>query len=244
MARIENNGNLNLSSFLAIDKKVTEFLPPSYKEGAHLSLLFTLTHNESLRSEVYKGFKEANEMRLFVYLRDHQDLEVNVPNIKKMFAVMIEAEAGGFRDKNLQILTGEKFYVPTSPEKIEAEMERLCEEFKHLNHPSPEDFDDVFKFILQFICIHPFHNGNGRLSAFLTEVLLTKFGLESALYLPFDALLNGIYIHKTTFEIRKASGFFYGMKEYDYDSYINYMKELLMKSYSLLLQTAKNAKLN
>ena len=49
--------------------------------------------------------------------------------------------------------------------------------------------------------------------------------------------MNAIYLSNTTMQIRKASGFFYGMKEYEYDSYINYMKELLMKSYELLLQS-------
>ena len=223
---------------------MTESLPPSFLDGAHLYLLFTLTHSEQVHWEDYKVFEGANEIRLLSYLLENKDIEINVPNIKKMYAILSGENNASFRTENVQIVSGEKFYVPTSPEKIEGEMKKLCENFKHLNHPNPEDFEELFKFVLQFICIHPFHNGNGRLSAFLTEVLLTKFGLESALYLPFDALLNGIYLHKTTFEIRKASGFFYGMKEYDYDSHINYMKELLMKSYSLLLQTAKNAKLN
>lgn len=229
---------------MEIDREVTESLPPSFLDGAHLYLLFTLTHSEQVHWEDYKVFEGANEIRLLSYLLENKDIEINVPNIKKMYAILSGENNASFRTENVQIVSGEKFYVPTSPEKIEGEMEKLCENFKHLNHPNPEDFEELFKFVLQFICIHPFHNGNGRLSTLLTEVLLTKFGLESALYLPFDALLNGIYIHKTTLEIRKASGFFYGMKEYDYDSYINYMKELLMKSYALLLHTAKNAKLN
>lgn len=233
---------INLSRFLEIDREVTKWLPSSFLDGAHLYLLFTLTHSEQVHWENYKSFEEANEIRLLSYLLENKDTDINVASIKKMFAVLTGERDASFRMENVQIVSGEKFYVPTSPEKIEAEMEQLCESFERLNHPSPEDFDDIHKFILQFICIHPFPNGNGRLSAFLTELLLTKFGLESALYLPFDALLNGIYIHRTTLEIRKASGFFYGMKEYEYDSYISYMKELLTKSYMLLLQTAKNTK--
>lgn len=206
-------------------------------------MLFTLAHSEQLHTENYKNFDRANEIKLLSYLLKNKDLEITVPNLKKTYAVLSGEDEGSFRTENVRIMTDEnKFYVPTSGEKVEGEMKRLCEEFKHLNHPSPEDFDDIFKFILDFICIHPFPNGNGRLSAFLIELLLTKLGLGGALYLPFDALLNGIYLSRTTEEIRKASGFFYGMREYRFDSYIPYMKELLMKSYILLLQTAKKAK--
>ena len=234
---------MNLSRFLEIDHEVSKSLPSSFLDGSHLYLLLALTHSGLTHAENYKSFEEANEIKLLSYLLENKDIEINVENIKKMYGVLSSENDAFFRSENVQIVSGEKFYVPTSPEKIEVEMQRLCERFNHLNHPKPEDFDDIFKFVLRFICIHPFPNGNGRLSAFLVELLMVKFGLESALHLPFDALLNGIYIHRTTQEIRKASGFFYDMKEYEYGSYIAYMKELLMKSYALLLQTSKQAKL-
>jgi len=200
-------------------------------------MLFVLTHNEDIRGEKYKEFNNSNEMGLLSFLLENKDIDINVNNIIKMFAVLSNDEKASFRKANSQIVTSEtQFYVPASKENIEKEMEQLCSDFKHLNHPKSDDFDDVFKFILRFICIHPFSNGNGRMSVFLLEFLLMKFGLKNALYLPFDALLNGVYINQTTKEIRKASGFFYQMKEYQYDSYIDYMKELLMKSYDLLLK--------
>jgi len=220
---------------------VTSCLPPSFLDGTHLSLLFTLAHSEILYGEAYHGFEEANQTKLLSFLLENKDIEINVPNIKKMYAVLAGEKDASFRHENVHIVTGEKFYVPTSADKIAEEMDRLCRDFAHLNHPNPEDFDDIFKFALDFICIHPFANGNGRIFVFLVELLMAKFGLESALYLPFDALIIGLYKRKTTEEIRKASGFFYGMKEYRYDSYIAYMKDLLMKSYELLLIAAKQA---
>ena len=176
-------------------------------------------------------------MGLFSFLRENKNLPLNVDNIIKMYVVLSNDKNASFRKENTQIITGEKFYVPTSKENISLEMEELCKNFSHLNSPKEEDFDDIFKFILQFICIHPFSNGNGRLSSFLLVFLLEKFGLKYALYLPIDALMNGIYSSKTTFEIRKASGFFYKMKEYEYDSYIEYVKELIAKSYFILIDS-------
>ena len=176
-----------------------------------------MTHSKDIRGEQYIDNKDIDEMKLFAFLKDHLDLELNVNNIIKMYQILTNDEQASFRKVNTRILTGEKFYIPTSATNIEKEMNELCDNFKHLNHPSDDDFDDIFKFILQFICIHPFPNGNGRLSAFLTQLLLSKFNLQSAIYIPLDALLNGIYISRTTQKIRKASGFFYKMKEYEYD---------------------------
>ena len=233
----------NLSNFIEIDEKVSKCLPSSFLDGSHLSILFTMTHSEDIRGENYKGFNTANEMGLFSFLRDNKDIDINVETILKMYAVLSNEETASFRKENIHIKTSnDKFYVPTSGINVEKEMNLLCERFNYLNHPKADDFDDIFKFILQFICIHPFHNGNGRLSAFLISLLLMKFGLKNALYLPIDALMNGLYIERTTQEIRKASGFFYKMKEYDYDSYISYMKELIMKSYKLLLKSSESIK--
>ena len=228
---------LDLSDFIEIDKKVEENFPSSFLDGSHLSILFLMTHNKSIRGGVYREFKTSNEVGLLSFLLENKDIDINVDNIKKMYAVLSNNENGDFRKENSSILTGKKFYVPTSKDNVDQEMNLLCEKYNHLNHPKAEDFDDIFKFVLEFICIHPFFNGNGRLSVFLAELFLFKFGLKCALYLPFDALLNGIYIRRTTSEIRKASGFYYKMKEYEFDSYIYYMKELLMQSYELLLQT-------
>lgn len=234
---IENKKELNLSSFIEIDKSIK--LPSSYLDGSHLSILFTMTHNESIRGNNYKDLKGSNELGLLKFLVSHKDLEINVNNIIKMYQILSNNKEASFRDSNAIIETGKKFYIPTSKDNIVMEMNKLCESFAYLNSPNKDDFDDIFKFILQFICIHPFSNGNGRLSIFLLELLLSKFGLSNALYLPLDALFAGVYITSTTMEIRKASGFFYKMKEYEYDSYISYMKELVLKAYDLLKRSIK-----
>lgn len=198
-----------------------------------------MTHKASIRGEAYKELKNTNEMGLLRYLTSNKDININIDNIIKMYQILTNDANATFRDKNIQILTGKKFYVPTSKDNIYKEMKELCDKYSYLNNASLDNLDDIFKFILEFICIHPFSNGNGRLSALLIMHLLTKLGLVNALYIPLDALMNGIYISRTTQEIRKASGFFYKMKEYEYDSYIIYMKEILMKSYTLLLDSIK-----
>ena len=229
--------------FLNLDREVKKNFPSYFKDGQYLSLLFTLTHTSFIRGENYGDLKNSNEVRVLSFLRENKDLEINTKNIIKLYAILTNDENASFKKENIQVYTGDKFYVTASKDKTPSEMEELCKNFSHLNNPSKEDFDDVFKFTLQFLCIHPFKNGNGRISNILLEFLLMKFGLEYALYLPLDAFVTGIYSSKTTLEIRKASGFYYKMKEYEYESSINHMKEMLYKSYMVLLETiSKNKK--
>lgn len=231
---------LTLNKLLKIDKEVMDILPPSYFDGAHLSILFHMAHSKTFKGESYIPINHSYEMKLFSFLKDNISIDINVNNIIKMYQILMNDELASFRKENIRILTGEKFYIPTSKDNIELEMNTLCEKYKYLNQPQERDFDDVFKFILEFICIHPFDNGNGRISAFILQILLNKFNLKAALYLPIDALLHGLYLNRTTLEIRKASGFFYKMKEYQYDSYVDYVKQTVMDSYQLLLESIKN----
>lgn len=50
---------------------------------------------------------------------------------------------------------------------------------------------------LDFTCIHPFVDGNGRMSRLLTQLLLLKGGYDAVLYAPLEAVIdddrNGYY---------------------------------------------------
>ena len=57
--------------------------------------------------------------------------------------------------------------------------------------------------ILDFLCIHPFRDGNGRLSRLLTLLLLYRNGFDAGKYVSFEGVLNA---HKTEYyEALKAS---------------------------------------
>ena len=51
--------------------------------------------------------------------------------------------------------------------------------------------------ILDFLCIHPFSDGNGRVSRLLTLLLLYKAGFDTAKYISFEEQIN------------KRKGFYY-----------------------------------
>ena len=45
-------------------------------------------------------------------------------------------------------------------------------------------------FVLDFTCIHPFLDGNGRMSRILTQLLLLKDGYDAVLYSPIEAIIE------------------------------------------------------
>jgi len=56
-------------------------------------------------------------------------------------------------------------------------METLCIEFENvLSAKKAEPLIVIPMFILDFLCIHPFNDGNGRMSRLLTLLILYRLG--------------------------------------------------------------------
>lgn len=236
----KDNKEMGLGDFLSLDDRLYPLLGESERKGEHLKLIFALTHTSASNQKGHEDIRPIYQYRGFLFLKDHLDDSFDVDFILSLYGAMVGEEKGEWKCRNTYFERNDgTFYVTTSSEKTPEVMESLCERFSFLNSPKEGEFEEIFKFILHFICIHPFLDGNGRTSAFLLQFLLYKAGLRCAIYLPIDALMNGLYVERTRREIRRASGSFYGMKELDFSSYIPYMKDLLRKSYLYLLDALK-----
>lgn len=70
-------------------------------------------------------------------------------------------------------------FTPVKAFLVPQAMEELC--FGFNTYRNSEEVDDlllIFAFILDFLCIHPFTDGNGRMSRLLTLLLLYQAGFE------------------------------------------------------------------
>ena len=87
-------------------------------------------------------------------------------------------------------------------------------------------------FILDFLCIHPFSDGNGRISRLLTVLLLYLSGYDIVRYISFEGLVN-TYKDSYYNTLKQSSDLWHENKN-DYVPFMVNFMQLLYKSYKTL----------
>lgn len=107
------------------------------------------------------------------------------------------SDAGKWKSKDNEIIeilpNGERKirFKCVSAAKTPESIEQLCLAYREtLNHSHLPDLICVYNFIFDFLCIHPFRDGNGRTSRLLTTLLLYKNGYEVSRYISLERLIE------------------------------------------------------
>ena len=78
-------------------------------------------------------------------------------------------------------------FTPVPPYETEPCMNAICEQYRKIIEEQRIDPLLIFPvFIRDFLCIHPFHDGNGRMSRLLTLLLLYRSGYEVGKYISIE----------------------------------------------------------
>ena len=78
-------------------------------------------------------------------------------------------------------------FQPLSPLETPVAIDRICEEFNRVS--ATEEVDTLLLipiFIHDFLCVHPFNDGNGRMSRLLTTLLLYRAGYVVGRYVSLE----------------------------------------------------------
>ncbi|MCF0150932.1 MAG: Fic family protein [Firmicutes bacterium] len=82
----------------------------------------------------------------------------------------------------------EILFTPLAPYETPKALDRLCEEFNRvIGNYELEPLIAIPIFIHDFLCIHPFNDGNGRMSRLLTTLLLYRSGFYVGKYISLEA---------------------------------------------------------
>jgi len=82
----------------------------------------------------------------------------------------------------------ETLFTPLTPYETPAALDRICEEYNYVNgNMELEPLIAIPVFIHDFLCIHPFNDGNGRMSRLLTTLLLHRNGFYVGKYISLEA---------------------------------------------------------
>lgn len=79
-------------------------------------------------------------------------------------------------------------FTPLAPYETPCALDRICEEYNRvIGNMELEPLIAIPVFIHDFLCIHPFNDGNGRMSRLLTTLLLYQCGFYVAKYISLEA---------------------------------------------------------
>ena len=81
--------------------------------------------------------------------------------------------------------------MPTAPKDVEESIDQMLIAFYEANHnPNINPLLLISCFILDFLCVHPFDDGNGRMSRLLTLLLLYKSGFDIGRFISIENMIN------------------------------------------------------
>ena len=82
----------------------------------------------------------------------------------------------------------ETLFTPLSPFETPDALNKICEEYNRvIGNMEVEPLIAIPVFIHDFLCIHPFNDGNGRMSRLLTTLLLYRNGFYVGKYISLEA---------------------------------------------------------
>lgn len=82
----------------------------------------------------------------------------------------------------------ETLFIPLAPYETPEALDRICDEYNRvIGNAELEPLIAIPVFIHDFLCIHPFNDGNGRMSRLLTTLLLYRSGFYVGKYISLEA---------------------------------------------------------
>lgn len=127
---------------------------------------------------------------------------------------------------------GEKvvLFKPLEPYETPNAVECLCEEYnKAIGEGIVDPLILIPNFILDFLCIHPFNDGNGRMSRLLTLLLLYRAGYIVGQYISIEKAIADT--KEAYYEVLRRADKGWHLGENDPKPFIKYMLGIILSCY-------------
>jgi len=121
-------------------------------------------------------------------------------------------------------------FTPTPAYLTANAMENLCDSFvKNMGISEHDPLLLIPMFVLDFLCIHPFNDGNGRMSRLLTLLLYYRAGYIVGKYISFEKLIENT--KDTYYEALRDSSTDWHDNMSDYAPFVRYYLGIVQKAY-------------
>ena len=127
---------------------------------------------------------------------------------------------------------GNKFvrFRPASSWEAPEMIDDLCRSYEDTKKTG--EIDDLLMipmFVLDFLCIHPFSDGNGRMSRLLTLLLMYRAGYKVGKYISIEKLIADS--KETYYEVLQESSTGWQDETNDYLPFVQYMLGIIVAAY-------------
>ena len=225
VALIQSTGASNrIEGIFTSDKRLEELVSQK-AEPRNRSEQEIAGYREVL-STIYEGYEYINP-RPNIILQLHRDLYSYSQgaaggSYKNSDNVIAETDAEGHQKAR---------FIPVPAFQTDEAMEELCARF--LEAWEADRIDKLVlipMFILDFLCIHPFNDGNGRMSRLLTLLLFYKAGYIVGKYISMEMLIEKT--KETYYEALQASSTGWHEGENSYEPFVKYYLGIMLKAYN------------
>ena len=151
---------------------------------------------------------EKTILRLFGIMTEYTS--VRNKSYKKTDNVILESDRAGNRRVRFE---------PIPADETETAMEQMI--LAYYEAKDDEDINPLLLipcFILDFLCIHPFSDGNGRMSRLLSLLMMYREGLDIGKYISFEGQINES--KRSYYEALRSSSEGWHSNENDYMPFI------------------------
>ena len=191
-----------------------------------------LTHSE----QEISGYRDA-----IVFVSQHYDeMDVNEETIRRLHTMLMyytQDQKGEYKKADNRITatyadgTGEVLFEPVSYKETGRHMKEMIKAFN--NAVTESEINKMLLipcFIVDFLAIHPFQDGNGRISRLLTLLLMYKQGYDAGKYVSYEKMIEE---HKWNYyqELNRSQIGWHDNVN-DYSPFIVFNFQLLYRCYS------------
>ena len=119
-------------------------------------------------------------------------------------------------------------FRPVAAWETPASIDELCKAFREAKEEVDPLLLDIM-FVLDFLFIYPFNDGNGRMSRLITLLLLYQSGFIVGKYISIEKIIEES--KETYYEVLQDSSINWHENQNDYKPFVNYMLGVIINAY-------------
>lgn len=181
--------------------------------------------------------------------KKHQSLKITMDTIKELHRLCRGElwDAGKWKEKNNDIIRKhpdgrvEVIFKPVSAKDVPEMIKQLCLAYENsINQLKYPGLYAVACFVLDFLSIHPFRDGNGRVSRLLTLLALYQHGYMVGKYISLERIIE--QSKETYYETLNKSSQRWHEAKHDVIPWFNYFLGTVLGAYKEFEERAGNVK--